>query len=94
MRNFVHRCKMEGLTVDQVDEMQRSFGRSIPPGGIAFYQQYQETLARCQAMDFDDLLLHVVLLLRRHEQVRQTLTQRFRFVLVDDFKTRTSCNSN
>ncbi len=50
------------------------------------YEQYQVALRNANAMDFDDLLLNMVLLLRENEVVRQKYQQRFHYVLVDEFQ--------
>jgi len=50
------------------------------------YPAYQTQLARCNAADFDDLLLHAVNLLRDNPEVRAELDQRYRFVLVDEYQ--------
>jgi len=50
------------------------------------YPAYQAELSRANAADFDDLLLHVVALLRDNPEVRRDLDERFRFVLVDEYQ--------
>jgi len=50
------------------------------------YVAYQAQLARSNAADFDDLLLHVSTILRQHPEVRQGLDERYRFVLVDEYQ--------
>jgi DNA helicase-2/ATP-dependent DNA helicase PcrA len=50
------------------------------------YQAYQERLRACSAVDFDDLLLHIVAILKSHGDVRGELDRRFRFVLVDEYQ--------
>lgn len=50
------------------------------------YPAYQSLLVRANAVDFDDLLLHVGALLRHHPEVRSTLDARFRYVLVDEYQ--------
>jgi DNA helicase-2/ATP-dependent DNA helicase PcrA len=50
------------------------------------YQLYQRMLAENQAVDFDDLLLRAVLLMRDHPEVRQLLGRRWRYVLVDEYQ--------
>ena len=50
------------------------------------YPAYQDQLARANAADFDDLLLHVAVLLRENPEVRQALDDRYRFVLVDEYQ--------
>ncbi len=50
------------------------------------YPAYQAQLARSNAADFDDLLLHVATLLRDNPEVRQSLDARHRFLLVDEYQ--------
>ena len=50
------------------------------------YHRYQEVLHTNNAMDFDDLLMRTVLLLRENLDVRVKYQQRWRFVLVDEFQ--------
>jgi DNA helicase-2/ATP-dependent DNA helicase PcrA len=58
----------------------------FPPAGVAVYRAYQEYLASCNAMDFGDLIMNVLLLLRRNERVRDVLQTRYRYVLVDEYQ--------
>ena len=59
-----------------------------PLGAIAarVYPAYQAQLTAANAVDFDDLLLHVAVLLRENPEVRQSLDDRYRFVLVDEYQ--------
>ncbi|MEN6459338.1 MAG: UvrD-helicase domain-containing protein [Thermoguttaceae bacterium] len=50
------------------------------------YPAYQRQLAASNATDFDDLLLHVAALLRDNPEVRASLDERYRFVLVDEYQ--------
>lgn len=50
------------------------------------YPAYQEALKRSNAVDFDDLLLHIAVMLRTHPEVRETLDNRFRYILVDEYQ--------
>jgi len=50
------------------------------------YPLYQAQLAEANAADFDDLLLHVAVMLRENAEVRQTLDERYRFILVDEYQ--------
>ena len=50
------------------------------------YGWYQAALQDANAMDFDDLLLNMVLLLRDNEVVREKYQSRFEYVLVDEFQ--------
>ncbi len=50
------------------------------------YPAYQARLLASSAVDFDDLLLHVAALLRDNPEVRATLDERFRYILVDEYQ--------
>ena len=50
------------------------------------YRRYRRALAANNALDFDDLLLLPVQLLRQNDQVRSYWHRRFRHVLVDEYQ--------
>lgn len=50
------------------------------------YPAYQKALLSANAVDFDDLLLHVVTLLRENPDLRASLDERYRYVLVDEYQ--------
>ncbi|MDR1383525.1 MAG: UvrD-helicase domain-containing protein [Planctomycetaceae bacterium] len=50
------------------------------------YPAYQDALKRANAVDFDDLLLHIAVMLRTHPEVREALDDRFRYILVDEYQ--------
>ena len=50
------------------------------------YPKYQQALLEANAVDFDDLLMHAVTLLEENEELKHTYTNRFRFLLVDEYQ--------
>ncbi len=50
------------------------------------YEAYEERLRLASAVDFDDLLVHMVAILKEHKDVRAELDKRFRYVLVDEYQ--------
>ncbi len=50
------------------------------------YQQYQKILLASNALDFDDLLLWMAILLSDNEDIREKYAQRYRYILVDEFQ--------
>ena len=50
------------------------------------YAEYNRRLKEANAMDFDDLLMYTVLLLRNNAEVRERYQQRFWHVLVDEYQ--------
>jgi DNA helicase-2/ATP-dependent DNA helicase PcrA len=50
------------------------------------YAAYEEKLRLASAVDFDDLLVHIVAVLKDHKDVRAELDRRYRYVLVDEYQ--------
>jgi DNA helicase II / ATP-dependent DNA helicase PcrA len=50
------------------------------------YRLYQKRLREYDAMDFDDLIGNYVLLLEKHEDVRNELHDRFQHLLIDEYQ--------
>jgi DNA helicase-2/ATP-dependent DNA helicase PcrA len=50
------------------------------------YREYQDRLLKAGAMDFDDLLVNTVRLLRDHPDVLEHYRQRFEHILVDEYQ--------
>jgi DNA helicase-2/ATP-dependent DNA helicase PcrA len=50
------------------------------------YAEYQKTLERSNAMDFDDLLVKPIELFEKQKDVLEKYQHRFKFILVDEFQ--------
>ena len=50
------------------------------------FERYEKILRRADALDFDDLLLKAVSLLRHHDRVREKYAARYRHILVDEYQ--------
>jgi DNA helicase-2/ATP-dependent DNA helicase PcrA len=50
------------------------------------YRAYEELMRKANAVDFDDLLMRVAVLLRDRPELRADLDERYRFVLVDEYQ--------
>lgn len=50
------------------------------------YPLYQKRLLEANAVDFDDLLVHVAILLNDNDGLRNELDERYRFILVDEYQ--------
>ncbi|MFP4329045.1 MAG: ATP-dependent helicase, partial [Paracoccaceae bacterium] len=67
---------------------------SVPAGeagaynhrGVELYAQYQARLRELNAVDFGDLLLHVVRIFQEHPDVLESYQRRFRYILVDEYQ--------
>jgi ATP-dependent DNA helicase UvrD/PcrA len=50
------------------------------------YEEYRKELRKANALDFDDLLLEAVRLLKSAAQVRDYYNRRFRYLLIDEYQ--------
>jgi len=50
------------------------------------YPEYQKRLKLANAVDFDDLLLYAVDLLRDSQELREALDDRFEYMMVDEYQ--------
>ncbi len=50
------------------------------------YESYETRLRKASAVDFDDLLVHIVAILKEHKDVRADLDRRYKYVLVDEYQ--------
>src|SRR5262245_19738813 len=50
------------------------------------YEEYRKELRRANALDFDDLLLEAVRLLKSAAKVRDYYNQRFQYILIDEYQ--------
>ena len=59
---------------------------TAPKKAARIYEAYERALHKAGALDFDDLLLRAVEVLRRFDDARASWQQRFRFVHVDEYQ--------
>ena len=50
------------------------------------YEAYEQLLEQRNAVDFDDLLMRVAIVLRDHPEITERLNIRFRYVLIDEYQ--------
>lgn len=50
------------------------------------YALYQKKLTELNGMDFDDLIMQTVLLLREHKHIREKYQAKFKYILVDEYQ--------
>lgn len=67
---------------DYVDERRAAMARA--------YQLYEDRLHGNNALDFDDLLIKTVRLLRQVPEVREKYNNKFRYILVDEYQDTNS----
>jgi DNA helicase-2/ATP-dependent DNA helicase PcrA len=82
-RSVISKWKNDDLDPAKAKSLARSF---VDERYAEIYEGYQAALVKCNALDFDDLILRTVHLLEQVESVRLKYAQKFRHVLVDEFQ--------
>jgi len=62
--------------------------KGLTPEGV--FKKYEETKTKYDYLDFDDLLIKVIELLQKKEQVRKRLQNHFQYILVDEYQDTNS----
>ncbi len=83
----ISQAKNELLTPERyVARYGEGIGTHLEAVVAKVYPAYQRRLLEANAVDFDDLLVHVALLLAEQDELRAELDQRHRFILVDEYQ--------
>jgi DNA helicase-2/ATP-dependent DNA helicase PcrA len=81
---LIDRWKNRGWTPAQIDAGE---SEAFAAGrGAELYAAYQDRLRTLNACDFGDLLLHMLVIFRRHEDVLGQYRDRFLYILVDEYQ--------
>ena len=81
---WISSCKNEMVTPERaMSEAGSDFRRKKE---AEIYENYQKRLKKNNAVDFDDLLLLTVKLLRENPQVLEYWQNRFRYIMVDEYQ--------
>ena len=86
IRSQISHAKNHGITAD---EMESQAAQMRDPGrqdAAKVFRAYNEILRKAAALDFDDLLLRAVELLRDHADVRARWSAQFQYLMVDEFQ--------
>ena len=82
--NMISKAKDRLLTPDM---FLASVGHDYRLGQIGkIYERYQDKLLLANAMDFDDIIMNTVRLLRSHPDVLEYYANRFEYVCVDEYQ--------
>ncbi|USI72175.1 ATP-dependent helicase [Sphingomonas morindae] len=84
LAGLIDRWKNRGWTPHEIDAAEsEAFANGR---GAELYAAYQARLAAVNACDFGDLLLHMLVILKRHRDVLELYQQRFRYIMVDEYQ--------
>ena len=79
----ISRAKNRLVTPDMMQGQSLRHNESV---AARVYPVYQQQLMTANAVDFDDLLLHVARLLRENPELRSELDGRYRYIMVDEYQ--------
>jgi DNA helicase II / ATP-dependent DNA helicase PcrA len=83
MAHLIDNWKNRAWTPDKVPSSEAS---AYNNRGTEIYEQYQNRLKTLNAVDFGDLLLHVVVIFQTHPDILKQYQRWFRFILVDEYQ--------
>ena len=84
MLNEISKAKNSGISLE--DFKKDSIGDSYMTSIAKVFDLYQKSLKKSDAMDFDDLLINTVNLLKNNEEVRTYYQKLFKYVMVDEYQ--------
>ncbi|MHC5087189.1 MAG: ATP-dependent helicase [Planctomycetota bacterium] len=83
MLGFVSKLKND---LEDIEAFEADADDSFSKNAAKIYNRYQQVLKQNNAVDFDDLLVNTAYLLRDHPDVREELSRRYRYLLVDEYQ--------
>ena len=82
--DVIERWKDRALTPDAISA--NDAGDFANGKLLSIYRQYQERLRTINACDFGDLLMHVIQILRKHDDILADYHRRFKYIMVDEYQ--------
>ncbi len=86
LRAQISHAKNHGITPDDMESQAAQARDKDRQDAANIFRVYNDILRKAAAIDFDDLLLRAVDLLRDHAEVRAAWNKRFQYLMVDEFQ--------
>ena len=83
LAGIISRAKNDLLTPETFEAR---WGRPADEVAVRLWPVYQQMMLECNAVDFDDLLVHVARLILDNPELRSQLDARHRWILVDEYQ--------
>ncbi|WP_420566947.1 ATP-dependent helicase [Thalassovita sp.] len=83
LASIIDNWKNRAWTPEQVPAAEAS---AFNNRGTELYDQYQRRLIELNAVDFGDLLLHMVTIFQKHDDILERYRHWFRYILVDEYQ--------
>ena len=84
--SLISRAKDDGITPQMLSSSATQSGLDYKMRAADIYQKYEQKLKEAGALDFGDLLVKTLQLLKEHEDVREYYQQFFQYILVDEYQ--------
>ncbi len=82
--SIIQSWKDQGLPPEKISAVDAGHGSGAK--ALMLYKTYQSRLKTLNAMDFGDLLLHNLILFTTFPDIHKEITQRFKYILVDEYQ--------
>jgi DNA helicase II / ATP-dependent DNA helicase PcrA len=86
IRAQISHAKNHGITADEMEAQAQQMRNPGREDAAKLFRVYSDILRKAAALDFDDLLLRAVDLLRDHPDVRARWNAQFQYIMVDEFQ--------
>ena len=86
VRAQISHAKNHGITPNEMESEAVERGDKDRKKVAQLFRAYNEGLRKAGAVDFDDLLVRSVELLRNHPEIRAAWSSRFQYLMVDEFQ--------
>jgi DNA helicase-2/ATP-dependent DNA helicase PcrA len=83
VKSFIEGAKNELLTPSQYEPLARGYFNEHV---AKVYRRYQAILQAANAMDFDDIIMNVVLMFQKNPEILRKYQEQFRYVMVDEYQ--------
>lgn len=84
--SIISRAKDDMVSPDTLMQSATASGLDFKIRAAEVYRRYEQKLKEAGALDFGDLLVKTVVLLRDHEDVRNYYQDMFQYILVDEYQ--------
>ena len=83
IKSIISRSKGDFITVDSYSA---NVGSAIQSIVATIWRGYEAQLKKEKALDFDDLLLETVLILKKYPEVKQRYQERWKYIHIDEYQ--------
>ena len=83
IKSIISKSKGDFITVDKFSE---NIGNATQSIVAMIWRDYEAALKKEKALDFDDLLLETVLILKKYPEIKQGYQERWKYIHVDEYQ--------